>query len=108
MPIPSILNPQSSIFGRDGTLPKSEEGGMTMMDLKVILDFACCCCGQPMSVTVQCTGKGLAAGTRTVAAVNVPCPTCSSVNQLYFEPSGRIHAVAPFHGVRPVPEPSVN
>jgi hypothetical protein len=79
-----------------------------MMDLQVILDFTCCACGQPMSVTVKCSGKGLAAGSRAVAAVNVPCPTCASVNQLYFDPSGRVHAVAPFQGPRPVPEPSVN
>jgi phage FluMu protein Com len=57
---------------------------------------------------VKCSGKGLVAGARTVAAVNVPCPSCSSVNQLYFEPSGTIHAVAPFRGPRSVPEPSVN
>jgi phage FluMu protein Com len=81
---------------------------MSMMDLKVTLDFACCTCGQPMSVTVTCSGKGLALETRTVASVHVPCPTCSSINQLYFEPSGRIHAVTPFRGSRPVPEPSVN
>jgi hypothetical protein len=79
-----------------------------MLELQVILDFACCICGEAMSVTVKCSGKGLAAGARTVAAVNVPCPSCASVNQLFFEPSGTIHAVAPFQGPRPVPEPSVN
>jgi hypothetical protein len=79
-----------------------------MMELEVILDFACCSCGETMSVTVKCTGKALATQTRTVAAVNVPCPACSGVNQLYFEPSGRIHAVAPYANPRPVPEPSVN
>ena len=79
-----------------------------MMELEVILDFACCACGEPTSVTVKCSGKGLATQTRTVALVNVPCPCCSSVNQLYFEPSGRIHAVAPFKSPRSAPEPSVN
>jgi hypothetical protein len=79
-----------------------------MLEVKVVLDFDCCGCGEPMSVTVKCTGKGLATGLRTVASVNVPCPSCSSVNQLYFEPNGRIHAVAPFANPRQVPEPSVN
>jgi hypothetical protein len=79
-----------------------------MTELLVTLDFACCTCSQAMSVTVKCTGKGLALGGRTVASVNVPCPTCSSINQLYFEPSGTIHAVAPYASPRQVPEPSVN
>ena len=79
-----------------------------MMELEVDLDFACCTCGQSMGVTVKCAGKGLQEGKRTVAAVKVPCPSCQSVNQLFFEPSGRIHAVAPYLGARPLPEPSVN
>jgi hypothetical protein len=78
------------------------------MELKVILDFACCTCARPVSVTVKCTGQGLAAGPRTVATVNVPCPNCGGVNELYFEPSGRLHAVAPHAGARQLPEPSVN
>ena len=58
-----------------------------------------CLCSEPVSVTVKCAGKGLAAkARRTVAAVNVPCPTCGSINQLYFEPSGTVHAVAPVPG----------
>jgi hypothetical protein len=79
-----------------------------MIELQVILDFACCTCGERMSVTVKCSGKGLAAGARTVAAVNVPCPSCSSVNQLYFEPSGTIRAVKHYQAPRSVPEPSLN
>jgi len=79
-----------------------------MMELQVILDFACCACGEAMSVTVKCSGKGLTEGSRTVAAVNVPCPSCSSVNQLYFEPNGTIHDVVPYQSPRGVPEPSVN
>jgi hypothetical protein len=59
-------------------------------------------------VTVKCSGKGLASGGRTVASVTVPCPACSGINQLYFEPSGTIHRVTPYAGPRPVPEPSVN
>jgi hypothetical protein len=79
-----------------------------MPELKVTLDFACCTCNNGVSVTVQCSGKGLAAGPRTVAAVNVPCPGCGSVNQLYFEPSGTVRAVAPYTGARPLPVPSIN
>jgi hypothetical protein len=30
------------------------------------------------------------------------------VNQLYFEPSGTVRAVAPYQAPRPMPEPSVN
>ncbi len=80
-----------------------------MMELKVILDFACCHCQGSVSVTVKCAGKGLATAGRTVAAVNVPCPTCGGVNKLYFEPSGTVRAVTPTAaGARPLPEPSIN
>lgn len=79
-----------------------------MPEVKVTLDFPCCTCEQSISVTVKCEGKGLFAGARTVAAVNVPCPTCGSVNQLYFEPNGTVRAVSPYAGPRPVPEPSMN
>ena len=79
-----------------------------MMELKVCLAFDCCACEHAVNVTLKCEGKGLAAGLRTVAAVNVPCPTCGSVNQLYFEPSGRVRAVKPYTAPRALPEPSVN
>jgi hypothetical protein len=64
-----------------------------MMELEVTLDFACCTCDRPVGVKLKCEGKGLAAGPSTVAAVNVPCPSCGAVNQLCFEPSGTVHAV---------------
>ena len=79
-----------------------------MIELKVVLDFVCCTCEQSVGVTVKCAGKGLAKGYRTVAAVNVPCPTCGNVNQLYFEPIGTVRAVAPYQAGRLLPEPSVN
>lgn len=79
-----------------------------MIELKVTLDFACCTCEHPVGVTVHCAGKGLCQGARTVAAVNVPCPHCGCINQLYFEPNGTVHAVSPYSGPRQVPEPSVN
>jgi hypothetical protein len=80
-----------------------------MMELNVTLEFACCGCDQPVGVTVQCSGKGLypyAGG--SLAAVNVPCPSCGQINQLYFEPSGTVRSVRPYTCFRVVPEPSVN
>jgi phage FluMu protein Com len=80
-----------------------------MMQLEVILEFVCCCCGHDMGVTVKCAGKGLAAGARGVAKVNVPCPTCANINELYFEPvTGNLRRVSPFWDTCPVPEPSLN
>ena len=79
-----------------------------MPELKVTLDFACCTCNNGVSVTVQCSGKGLAAGHKAVASVNVPCPTCGTINQLYFKPSGTVQAVAPYRAPRQMPVPSLN
>jgi hypothetical protein len=79
-----------------------------MLKLKVTLDFACCACDHSVSVTVQCEGAGLAAGSSAVAAVNVPCPNCGRVNQLFFEPNGTVRAVAPYTAPRPALEPSMN
>jgi hypothetical protein len=80
-----------------------------MMDLQLTLDFACCGCDESVSVTVRCQGKGLMGGAvQSVAAVNVPCPTCGQVNQLFFEPSGAVRTVRPYAGARSVPGPSVN
>jgi hypothetical protein len=79
-----------------------------MMELEVCLEFACCVCEQLVNVRVKCAGQGLAAGPRAVAAVNVPCPSCGLVNQLSFEPNGRVRSVAPYTSPRPLPEPSIN
>ena len=79
-----------------------------MIELKVSLDFECCGCEHKVHVTLRCEGKGLAAGPRAVAAVNVPCPTCGSVNHLVFEPSGKVRAVKPYTAPRAIPEPSLN
>jgi hypothetical protein len=79
-----------------------------MTEVEVSLEFACCVCEQPVNVLVKCAGKGLAAGARTVAAVNVPCPGCGLVNQVSFEPNGRVCSVAPYTSPRPLPEPSIN
>jgi hypothetical protein len=77
-----------------------------MLELEVILDFACCSCRHTMGVTLKCAGKGLTAS--NALTVLVPCPTCSSINHVYFSPSGEVHRVAPNRGSRNVPEPSMN
>jgi hypothetical protein len=79
-----------------------------MMEVELSLGFACCICDHPVSVTVKCSGQGLAAGGRPLAAVNVPCPHCGLVNQLSFEPNGTVRSVAPYVSPYPVPLPSVN
>jgi len=80
------------------------------MKLNLTLDFACCQCEQPVSVQVQCSGGGLMSNREgTLAAVNVPCPTCGQVNQLFFDPiGGGVHSVRPYACIRLAPEPSVN
>jgi len=50
-----------------------------MMELKVTLDFSCYGCEECVTVTVQCRGEGV--GSEALAAVNVPCPSCSSINK---------------------------
>jgi hypothetical protein len=79
-----------------------------MMELNVSLDFACYNCNQSVGVTLKCEGKGLEAGLGTVASVQVPCPNCTAVNLLHFEPSGTVHAVSPYRGPRQLPQPSLN
>jgi hypothetical protein len=79
-----------------------------MIEMRVDLDFACCVCGTKFGVTVKCAGKGLAGGAHHLAAFNVPCPACNGINQVYFEPSGTLHAVRPCPAGGKLPEPSVN
>jgi phage FluMu protein Com len=81
-----------------------------MVELKLVLDFACSNCELPVSVTVKCAGKGLTAGGRTVAAVSVPCPHCCTVNEIYFEPSGTVRDVHPYRAPRGMMQlmPSMN
>jgi len=88
----------------------AQEEMSVMMELNVTLEFACCGCEQPVSVTVQCSGQGSAfrPGKGGLAAVNIPCPSCAEINQLFFEPSGRVRSVRPYTCIRLVPEPSVN
>ncbi len=78
-----------------------------MMELNLTLEFACCFCEQPVSVTVQCSG-GASKRHGSLAAVNIPCPSCGQLNQLFFEPTGTVRAVRPYACIRIVPEPSAN
>jgi len=67
------------------------------MELNVTLDFACCCCEEAVSVTVQCSGTGpWQEADGALARVNVPCPICGQVNMLLFEPSGHVRSVRPY------------
>jgi hypothetical protein len=92
---------------RETHQPASGQGKQQV--LFVTLDFACCGCGGPVCVTLRCEGSGLSgAAARSVAAVNVPCPDCGQVNQLLFEPRGRVRDVRPWPGLPAIPVPSRN
>jgi hypothetical protein len=79
-----------------------------MIEVELTLDFACCLCDGSISATVKCSGKGLATGLRSVAAVNLHCPNCGGCLMLYFEPGGTVREVSPYLGPAPVPQPSLN
>jgi hypothetical protein len=77
--------------------------------LFVTLDFACCGCSGPVCVTLRCEGPGLdGQSARSVAAVRIPCPFCDRVNELLFEPCGRVRDVRPSPGLPAIPAPSLN
>ncbi len=78
-----------------------------MLELEVILDFACCYCRHALGVTLKCAGKGLSAGSQARAFVKVPCPTCGNINKVVFAPDGTLHHVSPCELTR-FPEPSLN
>lgn len=79
-----------------------------MIELLVEIDFDCCKCGFCVGVKLKCEGKGLEDGGNTVAAVNVACPHCHSVNQVLFEPHGVVRAVRPCRMTGRLPQPSLN
>ena len=81
---------------------------MAMMELQLTLDFECCICGQPVSVTVKCEGDGLWKKNHFLATVNVPCPHCNHANLLSFEPSGRVREVKRYSALHLLAEPSLN
>jgi hypothetical protein len=81
-----------------------------MLDLEVILEFACCNCADPVGVTVRCTGKAPAPGSGTAVPVTVPCPGCQGINKVLFNPEdGNLLYVAPAEKPRyMLPVPSYN
>jgi len=81
-----------------------------MLELELVLDFACCSCGETMAVTVKCAGQGMAGGKNGVASVKIPCPNCQGINQAVFAPDdGTIHHVLAADKPRfIIPEPSLN
>ncbi len=79
-----------------------------MMELQMTLEFACCVCSDPVSVTVKCEGKGLWQTGRAVATVSVPCPNCHQVNQVSFDRDGVVMDVGLCRALRLLPEPSLN
>ena len=78
------------------------------MELEVVLDFKCCHCRHPLGATLKCAGKGLAAPGDPVAAVNIPCPTCNSINKVCFHRSGEIARVLPYRQPWGILTPSLN
>jgi hypothetical protein len=86
-----------------------EEWLAVIMELKLTLDFACCLCDEPVHVTVQCKGKGFGSeDAQALAAVNIPCPSCGQINQLFFAPCGTVRSVRPYAFPWPQVLPSVN
>jgi len=80
-----------------------------MKEVRLTLGFGCCLCGQPITVTLDCSGPIHGADpSRLVAKVGIPCPDCHRVNLLYFDPTGTVHAVEPYREQRLAPEPSLN
>ena len=56
-----------------------------MLELEVMLDWACCVCGSPMGATLKCEGEGWR-DKDAKALVKVPCPSCHQNNQVIFTP----------------------
>ena len=83
----------------------------TEQEVHLTLEFACCVCLEPVSVTVRCRGMRSEDETENATAVaftSVPCPACGQVNQLFFDAMGSIRSVKPFRCFRPLPVPSIN
>jgi hypothetical protein len=81
-----------------------------MLELEVILEFACCECGDPTGVTVKCAGKSLAQGKNDVVSVKVPCPNCHGINLVFFTPDdgNLLHVAATDKPRYRIPVPSCN
>jgi transcription elongation factor Elf1 len=58
--------------------------------LQLDLAFACSTCANEIEIKVLCSGPGLAADPRTVAAAQLICPCCEQSLQLCFHPTGQV------------------
>ncbi len=81
-----------------------------MLELEVVLEFACCSCGEATGLTVKCAGKSLTAGKNPVASVKVPCPNCQGINHVVFhsEDGNVLHVAAADKPRYLLPVPSCN
>jgi phage FluMu protein Com len=81
-----------------------------MLELEVILEFACCECGDPTGVTVKWAGKSPGADKKAAASVKIPCPKCQSINQILFSPDDGtlLHVTAADKPRYLIPVPSCN
>ncbi len=81
-----------------------------MLELEVVLDFACCHCDQQLGVTLKCEGEGLADKDAS-AAFPMTCPFCNQKNDVVFVPdtSEVLYVWPDLETVRfMIPEPSLN
>ncbi len=80
-----------------------------LLDIDVVLEFACGSCSGTMEVKTKCTGKPLGMGVREAVKVKVPCPSCHCNNLVVFEPeSGNILSVDVEKMRYLIPVPSLN
>ena len=79
-----------------------------MLQILVSLEFFCHACEELVQLKVHCSGEGLKAGPRAVAAVQVSCPHCQAVNQVCFRTTGEVVLVRPVAARSRVPAPSLN
>jgi hypothetical protein len=77
-----------------------------MLSLLLCLKFNCTGCGNPIDMTLQCEGQGVAANVG--AQIKTRCPCCGTKNQVIFTPDGTIHGVTRARTYERIPEPSVN
>jgi hypothetical protein len=80
-----------------------------MLELEVILEFMCCCCGDSMGVTVKCACKSLHPGKSNVTSAKIPCPSCQGINHVFFSPEdGALIDVIQEKPRYLIPKPSYN
>lgn len=79
-----------------------------MNGLLLEMRFVCCRCEGITTLTVHCTGPGLTAGPRTVAAAEVSCFHCGCHHQVCFRPTGEVVSAEPARSANWCPVPSNN